>query len=110
MRPSDDDLREALRHESPPDGFAERVLARARSRQLDEGWRLGIDWLWPAVAAAVVMVAVGSAVSERQARRAEGERAKADVLLALRVTGEKLRSAQTQVQESQQRRLVLPEQ
>jgi hypothetical protein len=108
MRPSDDDLREALTRESPPEGFAERVLAR--SRQLDAGRRLGIDWLWPAVAAAVVVVAAGSAVYERQARRVEGERAKQDVLLALRVTGEKLRSAQLQVQEIQQRRLELPEQ
>ena len=108
MRPSDDDLREALTRENPPEGFAERVLAR--SRQLDAGRRRGIDWLWSAVAAAVVVIAVGSAVSERQARRVEGERAKQDVLLALRVTGEKLRSAQLQVQEIQQRRLELPEQ
>jgi hypothetical protein len=108
MHPSDDDLRDALRRENPPEGFAERVLAR--SRDLEQVRRLSIDWLWPAVAAAVVMIAVGSAVSERQARRVEGQRAKAAVLLALRVTGEKLRSAQTQVHEIQQRRLVLPEQ
>jgi len=56
------------------------------------------------------VVTAGSAVLERQARRVEGERAKADVLLALRLTGEKLRSAQLQVQEIQQRRLELPEQ
>jgi hypothetical protein len=108
MRPSDDDLREALTRESPPEGFAERVLAR--SRQLDAGRRRGIDWMWPAVAAALVVVTAGSAVLERQAHRFEGERAKADVLLALRLTGEKLRSAQLQVQEIQQRRLELPEQ
>jgi len=108
MRPSDDDLREALTRESPPEGFADRVLAR--SRQLDAGRRRGIDWAWPAVAAALVVATAGSAVLERQARRVEGERAKQDVLLALRVTGEKLRSAQLQVQEIQQRRLELPEQ
>ena len=107
MHPSDDDLRHALTRESPPDGFAERVLAR--SRQLHKGRRPGVDWLWPAVAAAVVAITAGSAVYERQARRIEGERAKADVLLALRVTGEKLRSARIQVQEVQQRRLELPE-
>ena len=108
MHPSDDDLRTALTRESPPEGFAERVLAR--SRQLDAGRRRTIDWLWSAVAAAVVVVAAGSAVYERQARLIEGERAKQDVLLALRVTGEKLRNAQMQVQETQQRRLELPEQ
>jgi hypothetical protein len=108
MRPSDEELRAALTRESPPEGFAERVLAR--SRQFDASRRRGIDWLWPAVAAAVVVVAAGSAVYDRQARRVEGERAKQDVLLALRVTGEKLRSAQLQVQEIQQRRLELPEQ
>ena len=108
MRPSDDDLREALSRKTPPEGFAERVLAR--SRQLDGGRRLNVDWLWSTVAAAVVLIAVGSAIYERQARRVEGERAKQDVLLALRVTGEKLRSAQLQVHEIQQRRLELPEQ
>jgi hypothetical protein len=108
MHPSDDDLRHALTRKGPPEGFAERVLAR--SRRLDKGRRPGVDWLWPAVAAAMVVIAAGSAVYERQARRVEGERAKADVLLALRVTGEKLRSAQIQVQEIQQRRLELPEQ
>ena len=108
MHPSDDELRDALTRESPPEGFAKRVLSR--SRQLDKGRRAGIDWLWTATAAAVVVIAVGSAVFERQGRRVEGERAKQDVLLALRVTGEKLRSAQIQVQEIQQRRLELPEQ
>jgi hypothetical protein len=108
MHPSDDDLRAALTPERPPNGFAERVLER--SRQLDVSRRWRVDWLWPAVAAAVVVIAVGSAVYERQARRVEGERVKQDVLIALRVTGEKLRNAQMQVQETQQRRLELPEQ
>jgi len=109
MRPSDDDLRDALRREMPPAGFAERVLAR--SRQVDiRHRRWPLDWRWPAAAAAVVALAAGSAVYERQVRRVEGERAKEDVLLALRVTGGKLRSAHAQLREIQQRRLELPEQ
>ncbi len=94
MPPFDDELRDALQHEAPPAGFAERVLARARHVEARRASPL--DWRLAAAAAIVVAIA-GGAVYQQQVRRLEGERAKEEVLVALRVTGEKLRQVQAHV-------------
>jgi hypothetical protein len=101
-------LREALASREPPKGFTERVMDRERAvkpmkqmkptkrtRQARASW--AGNW---AAAAAVVAVLVGGAwIDTNQVRRVRGERAKEDVLLALRITGATLRSVRAQVQQ-----------
>jgi hypothetical protein len=81
----DDALRLALRREDPPQGFADRVLAAvpggAPARRLPR---------WLAAAAALVMLAGGIGY-EHERRLREGEQAKEKVMLALRITGSKLK-------------------
>jgi len=105
MHPSDDELRDALKRRDPPAGFAERVLAK--TRQIDDESQ-PIGWSWMMAAAAMLVVTAGTALYQEQARRSEGERAKREVLQALRITGEKLRTVHAQVQEIQERRLDVP--
>ena len=107
MSQMDDALREALRREAPPDGFAERVMARVgEERQATKGDGLSHRLLaafrrpqlrW-ATALAGVALAVGTMEYRNGAeKRAEGERAKDQVMLALRITGGKLRLTQAAV-------------
>lgn len=103
----DDALREALRREPAPDGFAERVLRSvgnpaAVSRDSVGLWaRLGAAFRGPRVRWTAALVAAGlafTAVEIREQReRAEGERAKQQLMLALRITGGKLRLAKAGV-------------
>jgi hypothetical protein len=111
----EDELKNALRRQEPPDGFAERVLARAAeqgSRQVKPSW--SDSWLrsfaqlfgpanllrWAVVATVAVVLVVG-AVHYRdvhvQRERAQGEAAKARLLLALRIAGSKLQLAKARV-------------
>ena len=101
----ENELRTALRRESPAPGFAQRVAARIeredkRADATPQAWpsdRHG----WRRVAAAITMTAVlggswaGHAISER--RRAE--RARSEVLLALHIASVKMRYAQQEVRE-----------
>ncbi|HUP47923.1 MAG TPA: hypothetical protein VNA04_03950 [Thermoanaerobaculia bacterium] len=94
------EVRAALRPKSPPAGFAEQVVARAR-------WSAGgvraprPFHAWRAVAAALTMTAIlgGWAAREAAQQRAEGERVRREVLTALRITSDKLRAAQQHVQQ-----------
>jgi len=99
----DDALREALRREEPPEGFAGRVMARIEARGqragawdgLMAGFR-GPRLRWAGAIAAAVLLT--GAVGYQERRRAEGERAKSQVMLALRITGVKLQYARARVQ------------
>lgn len=88
----EDDLRRALRPESPAPGFASRVLERIERERTPKRSH------WRAVAASLTLTAVlgGWGVHEIQKHR-EGERAKEQVLTALRIAGEKVRYAQSEV-------------
>jgi hypothetical protein len=103
----EDELRQALRREPAPEGFAERVLRAAESRAAvreERGglWaRLGaafqgprLRWTAAFAAAALVFAAVEI---RNQRERAEGERAKQQLMLALRITGGKLSYAKAAV-------------
>jgi hypothetical protein len=102
----DEELKEALRRKEPPAGFTERVLAALKRTEVqtedqtedqtpDRRGRL--SYTWRAVAAAALLVAIaGGGVT---ARYIEGQRAKRDVLLALHITGAKLRDARNHVHE-----------
>ena len=92
------DLERALRREAPAPGLADRVLARVEREEaaVRRAWPRG----WRAMAASLLLTAaVGGWVAREAAerRRVEGERAREQVLLALRITGEKVRQAQSEV-------------
>lgn len=90
-------LRRALRRESPAPGFASRVMQRIE-RDAAPKRR---PW-WRAVAASLTLTALlggGLAYQVHQRRVREGEQAKEQVLLALRIAGEKVRYAQTEVRQ-----------
>jgi hypothetical protein len=94
------ELRRALRRAEPSAGFADRVVAAlARPRpEPDErtAWSRA-RWIMLGLAASV---AIASAAGWMQStRRAEAERARQDVELALRITSQKLQLVQSKVQE-----------
>lgn len=99
----DRDLREALRPESPPPGFAARVMERIAQEEtrIDDvsAVRPGYPRWRAAAASALLAVLLGGYSAHRVAehRRIEGERARDQVLLAMRITGEKIRYAQQEV-------------
>jgi cytochrome c-type biogenesis protein CcmH/NrfG len=92
MNRFEEELRRALRDSQPPQGFAARVLARV-SKPSRPSWR----WL-PRVAivvvsACVLLVAV-LRYNQRQQEIVQAERAKQQVLQALRITRDKLQPLQ----------------
>lgn len=105
----EDDLKAALRRTEPPEGFAERVLARANGpAPAQPSWWDYLTVLvrpprlqWVAlclIVSAMVPVAGLQYRKERQAR-AEGERAKEQLVFAVHVAGNKLHRVQQKVLE-----------
>jgi hypothetical protein len=105
-------LRRALRKEEPSAGFAERLMARAAAQDIRTPattWysRLG-EWFQvralPARAAVAfaltVAIVAGVRYESVRRERLEGEAAKRQLLLALRVTGSTLHSVQSRVREA----------
>ena len=103
MDPFEDELRQALRREEAPEGFAERVLAAARAPTPPP--RAGVwNWFrlpavrWVLVGAGCLALAAGLAVERRErATRARGEAARAQLMLALRITRGELERVQAKV-------------
>lgn len=94
------DLSRALQRKEAPPGFAEGVMQRIKKEE--ERGQAGVPVLhsrsWRAVAAATLLTAVlGGWAAHGAAERREGERAKEEVLLALRITSEKLSDAREHV-------------
>ncbi len=120
----DDELRLALRQEEPPPGFTDRVMARVAELQKQEKPREKTDWLrklmeffqppqmnwmkWAmtgAMAAILIIAGFGVHRSRENERRrlaeiAEGERAKEQVMLAMRIASAKLNVAQKKIYET----------
>jgi hypothetical protein len=91
----ENDLKRALRRVPAPEGFAERVMARVHEprREPRPSW-------WRAIAATLLLGAVLGGWGVRETvRRREGERAKEQVLLALRITGTQLARAQREARD-----------
>ena len=93
------ELRAQLQARSAPGGFTDRVMARVPMRQAPRGTFLGFGlpvWRW-AVAAMLGAVMVLGGLERDHQRRVAGERAREQVLLALRITGSALRDVQQKV-------------
>jgi hypothetical protein len=113
--PLEDELKKALRRQQSPEGFTDRVLARA-SRQSSAqqraphqfGWAIFSRPLfrWPAMAAISLALVAGSLhyrqiqVDKARIERAQGEAAKQRLMLALRIAGSKLQMAKAKVNET----------
>jgi len=104
MKDFEQELKRALRRWDPPDSFRERVLARVAAEQ-QQPWRRAVSLRqrpmlrWVAVAAIVVFGAgkLSYRAHEHRLEEASGRAAKQQVMLALRITGNKLRVAQKRV-------------
>ena len=103
----EEELKNALLRHEPPDGFADRVLARtakqARGPHGRRNW-WGVFTLpvlrWAAVAAVSAALIIGGLHYHNvQRERAEGEAAKDQLMLALRIAGSKLQLARSKVQQ-----------
>jgi hypothetical protein len=101
----EDDLRRAFRRKPAPPDFADRVLKRLKQRDVVPATTvsssprpLAVRWL--AAAAAITLVAIGSAqYYTQQETVAEAERVQQEVRLALQIAGEKLALVQRKLQE-----------
>ncbi|MBI3667906.1 MAG: hypothetical protein HY236_17025 [Acidobacteria bacterium] len=104
----DDALREALRREEPAADFTARVLARvasprpkvSRRRALWETLRLPLrapKLRWAGAAVLCLVAVFGFQYRRERQVRAEGEQARQQVILALRIAGAKLQVAQAKV-------------
>jgi hypothetical protein len=121
MNRFDEEMRKALRREEPSPDFTDRVMSRVTELQRQEKPREKTGWLrrlveffqpptmkWAmAGAMAIALVVAGFGVHyrrENELRRlaeiAEGERAKEQVILAMRITSAKLNIAQKKVHET----------
>ena len=86
----ENELRQALRRVPAPEGFAERVMAR-----LNEPRREPRPVWWRAIAATLLLGAIiGSWGVHETLERRRGERARDQVLLALRIAGTHVARAQ----------------
>lgn len=104
----EDALRNALRREDAPEGLALKVLARAQQQNATHEVHR-TSWLtifsqplvrWAAVATVTVCLVIGSFYYRNlQRQRAEGEAAKQQLMLALRIAGSKLQLAKEKVNE-----------
>jgi hypothetical protein len=127
MNGFDDELKRALRRKEPAPDFTDRVMSRVTDLQKREKLRERTDWLkrfaeffqprqmnwmnwtkWAmAGAMAILLLIAGLGVHNRRenerrrlAEIAEGERAKEQVMLAMRIASEKLNVAKKKVHEA----------
>ena len=90
----EEQLKQALAREAAPDGFAERVAARAGAGRVSTSF--APRW---AAAAAILVLLVGSGVAYR---RHQGEVAKQQVMTAMKITAVRLHRIQSHVLEVRQ--------
>ena len=101
----EEQLRSALKRESPSAGFTDRVMKEVERRVPSRGEQrpraaAAPRGNWRAAAAVLMLTVLVGAWSARQIeRRREGERARDEVMLALHIAGAKVHYAQTQVHE-----------
>ena len=98
----EDQLKEALRRQDPPEGFAERVIRQAgpaRAQFQDRRPKPRFRWwTWPAVAALSVAIAATVTMSVAvEYRRAQEERAGKQAIMAIQIVAEELNMVQNEV-------------
>jgi hypothetical protein len=103
-------LKTALQREPAPSGFADQVLRKASMRSMPvvppvfpplvPWWRM-FPVRWAVAGVVVVACMVGGVAEHARQQRIRGEQARQKVLLALRITGTKLRQVQRQVVQRQ---------
>ena len=102
MHFSDDDLRSALERKSPSPDFTQRVMAQIRKPQakapgkfaglsIFRWWRP--QWAVVAALAACLLLALSWVQYHRYQQRIEAQNARKQVVLALRITSEKVNGA-----------------
>ncbi|HYC62347.1 MAG TPA: hypothetical protein VEK79_22535 [Thermoanaerobaculia bacterium] len=90
----ENDLKRALRREAPAPGFANRVMERIARQQAPPHRPM---W-WRAAAASVTLAAIlGGYATHKVVEHRRGEHAKEQVLMAMRIAGEKVAYAQQEV-------------
>jgi len=118
MNRTEDALKNALRRQQAPDGFADRVAARL-AEQSSAPITFRDSWLrifarplvrWAAASAVSLALVVGGIhYRNLQRERAQGEAAKQRLILALRIAGSKLQLAKSKVQHIQAEQTENPE-
>lgn len=98
MTPFEQELQNALARQQPSSGFTERVLAQLPASR--PPMRKTVAWRLAVAAAAAIFIAGGSAYREYE-RHLQGETAKRQLLLAVRITGIKLQQVQQRLQQSE---------
>ncbi|HTS34180.1 MAG TPA: anti-sigma factor [Candidatus Solibacter sp.] len=111
----ENELKHALRRREPPEGFAERVLARVEqegTRKTQKARESLLDFFtrpilrWATVGAMCAVLVAGGFYYRHgqelraQRERAQGEAAKQQLMLALRIAGSKLQIAKAKVIET----------
>ncbi len=96
----EDALKQALRRQDAPDELTRRILARdARTRTAWRDWFRLPSLRWAAAVAGVMVLLLGVQYNAERRRRAEGEAAKAQMLIAFRITADKLEYARLKIQQ-----------
>ena len=87
----DDALKNAFSRQEPPDGFADRVMARI-PRQLPKPAAPPSRWKreWLAIAASACVAVMGAGAWQQHQRQVEGEKAKQELIYALTIASESL--------------------
>ena len=105
MKDIDQALKQALRRSQPAENFVDRVLARLEEERSEIVARPKVRPLygpmlrWAVAAVVILSIAIGLAYQQhaRRVERAKAIVAKQQVMLALRITGSKLRVAKQRV-------------
>lgn len=116
MKPLDDELRNLLRRKDPPEGFAERVMARLDKARPRHTFARRVSAIfqsqvlrWAAVAAVCVVAVLGVVRYEHQQRvQAQAERASQEAIVALRITNEEIDAALERAQHVTLQALQVP--
>jgi hypothetical protein len=107
MTPFEQELKKALARREPAAGFSERLLARIEEERRAAAvpwWRKLLPqsrrmMAWAAPVCAVALLTSGTVLYQEHQRTVQGERARQQLLLALRITSDKLQATERQLHE-----------
>jgi G3E family GTPase len=92
----EEELKRALNRTEPPEGFADRVMARVPERQTT----VAIRWWYAAVAAIVALIMVLTTQQIEQRRQRQARETERQVVFALALVAEKLDHVNAKLQNS----------